>query len=117
MSEKPDDVPSLEELGEGDDVPAYWEESTTITVDRWVKESLDAHREGRPWNQYLEQLRREHADPITFNDAQQIVEYIDSEVSLREGIDPEEIAHEVARQLDYVALADQVAGELEGRMR
>jgi len=87
MPDKPDDVPSLEELGDGDDLPAYWAESTTITVDRWVKESLDAHRDGRPWNQYLEKLRREHADPITINDVHDLAEVLIRELDTGGGSD------------------------------
>jgi hypothetical protein len=33
------------------------------------------------------------------------------------GVDKEELAREVARQVDYAELANQVATELEGRMR
>lgn len=82
MGERPEDVPSLEELGSDDPLPNYWTKKTTITVDRWVKASLDEHRDGRPWNQYLEKLRREHADPITFTDVEQIADELKNQLSM-----------------------------------
>lgn len=115
----PDETPpALDEVDELDD---YWTESTTITVSRYTKAQLDEHREGRPWDEFLEMLRREHADPITFNDAQQIVDFINEEVALREGVDADAIASRVSERIDYAHLADRVAEnvaqELEGMVR
>lgn len=53
---------------------------TTITVPVDVKESLDEHRDGRPWGTYLEQLRREHADPLTINDVQELARLLSEEL-------------------------------------
>lgn len=73
--------PSLEELGDDpDEIGEYWSERTTITVRRYTKERLDAHREGRPWDEYLELLRREHADPITFNDVESIADALKEQI-------------------------------------
>lgn len=66
--------PSLEDMADSDE--NYWMEDTTITVSRYTKARLDHHRDGRPWDQFLEMLRREHADPLTFNDANEIAEYL-----------------------------------------
>ena len=108
-----------------------------------MKARLDHHRDGRPWNQFLEQLRKEHADPITFNDAEAIAETVSDRVKDEFGLtdfaemyedveepppqpaepvaasgeqDTDEIAEAVARKLDYAQLANAVADELEGRM-
>ena len=69
-------------------MPREETEYTTITVPKRVKNDLDEHRGGRPWAVFLEQLRREHADPITLNDAEEIadrvVERVDGEVDAGE---------------------------------
>lgn len=49
---------------------------TTITVREETKERLDEHRDGKKWDAYLEELRREHADPLTLNDAEEIADYL-----------------------------------------
>jgi len=64
--------PSLEELGDGDELPNHWQEETTITVTRYTKARLDENRDGVPWDTYLETLRREHADPLTLSDADDV---------------------------------------------
>lgn len=74
-----DTPPSLEDV---DELDGYWTEETTITVSRLTKAALDEHRDGRPWDQYLETLRREHADPLTLNDAEDIVDAIKNELSM-----------------------------------
>lgn len=118
-NDPPKDVPSLDELGADDDLPAYWEESTTITVDRWVKESLDRHRDGRSWNAYLEQLRREHADPITLNDVEEIAEHLKNEISMANEPGVEVDVGRILGRIDDLesALPRKVAEEMEGRMR
>lgn len=116
MGDIPDDVPSLDELGDTDDLPEYWTESTTITVDRWVKESLDRYREGRPWNQFLEQLRREHADPITFNDVDEIAEQLKNELSmLNEPVVSADVEGLVAK-VERLESAAETIEERTGRM-
>lgn len=65
-----------------DEWDEMWNEKTTITVDRWVKAHLDHDRDGQPWNQYLETLRRQKADPVTLSDAQVIAEYLEDKLSL-----------------------------------
>jgi len=82
MAEKPDNVPSLEELGDGEELPEWWRKDTTITVTRFTKQRLNTHRDGRPWDVYLEKLRREHADPITYNGVEEIAEQLKNELSM-----------------------------------
>ena len=93
---------------------------TTITVREETKERLDAHREGQQWDAYLEQLRREHADPVTINDVQELADRLVDELGAAAGgpeVDDSRIAADVVRQFDYAELANQVADEIEGRMR
>lgn len=117
MGEHPDDVPSLEELGDGDDLPEYWAESTTITVDRWVKESLDRHREDRPWNAYLEKLRREHADPLTLNDVHELADELKNELSMADdpgvSTDVEGLVEKVERLESAVGTVEERTGRIE----
>lgn len=72
-----DDPPALDEFDTFDAEDNYWLEDTTITVPRIVKASLDEHRDGQNWANYLESLRREHADPLTLNDAEAIAEHLE----------------------------------------
>lgn len=93
---------------------------TTITVREQTKERLDEHRDGQKWDEYLEMLRREHADPITVNDVEELADLLVDTIGAEAGgpaVDDSEIAREVARQLDYTALADKVADEVVGRLR
>jgi len=87
-------------------------EYTTITVPATVKDQLDEHRKGRPWAVYLEQLRREHADPLTFNDAQSIADHVAKEVG--SDVDEGELALAVC---DYLIteynLPEKLAQELQ----
>ena len=107
MADKPDDVPSLEELGSGAEMPEYWTTSTTITVDRWVKASLDEHRDGRPWGQFLEQLRREHADPITINDVGELADRLDEELG-QSGL-----AYDDVKQACAAAIRDELGEAMQ----
>lgn len=65
--------PSLDEVEELDE---YWTENTTITVSRYTKARLDEHRDGRPWDEFLEKLRMEHADPLTLRDIDEISDLV-----------------------------------------
>lgn len=56
-------------------------EYTTITVPKGVKEDLDEQRGATPWGAFLEELRQEHADPITLNDAQAIAEEVTENIA------------------------------------
>lgn len=47
---------------------------TTIPVREETKERLNAERDGRPWDQYLESLRRESADPLTLATVDEIAD-------------------------------------------
>lgn len=116
MAEK--DAPPLD--ADPDDVGEYWTENTTITISRLTKARLDEYRDGRSWDYFLEQLRREHADPITINDVSELADILVDELGAAAGgpqVDDSEIAAAVVRQFDYVELASAVADELEGRMR
>jgi len=92
-------------------------EYTTITVRKRTKERLNEHRDGRPWDQYLEKLRREHADPVTLNDMGELADSLEDELSLREGFDADTLAIRVSERIDYTQLANRVADELHGRMQ
>lgn len=84
---------------------------TTITVTDRVKEDLDTHRDGRPWSVYLEQLRQEHADPITLNDAEEIADKVAQ--SVESGVDENELALATADYLmSEYRLPAKVAEEL-----
>lgn len=110
------DPPPLDEIPEDGDLPSYWAEDTTITVRRATKQRLDAHRDDRPWDVYLEQLRREHADPLTLNGVLEIADHVSDEVDA--SVDADELALAVC---DYLMgeyqLADRVADEVETRFR
>jgi hypothetical protein len=107
----PDDVPALDEIPDDGDLPSYWVESTTITVDRWVKASLDEHRDGRPWNEFLEKLRREHADPITFNDIDRIADALNRELDAVEtSIDEDAVAMSVYEELEELLFEEVIEG-------
>lgn len=89
--------PSLDEVGELD---SYWNEETTITVSRYTKARLDAHRDGKPWDQYLEQLRREHADPMTLTSVDEIAERLNKQLTVTlDATERHEIAQDVAEVL------------------
>lgn len=107
------ELPALDDVEELDD---YWTENTTITVRRITKKQLDEYRDERPWDVFLEQLRREHADPITLNDAQAIADRVAEDID--GDVDAGEVALAVA---DYLMteydLAGKVADELEGRFK
>jgi len=77
-----DTPPTLSELVDTDPDENYWAERTTITVSRATKQRLDAHRDEKPWDHYLEQLRRESADPLTLTDAEQVADAVSGEVEL-----------------------------------
>lgn len=82
-----------------------WNEKTTITVDRWVKAHLDHGRDGQPWNEYLEMLRRQKADPVTLSDAQAIAEYLTAEIEVGGDVEAalatiEERTGRIERQLE-----------------
>jgi len=87
-------------------------EYTTITVTKRVKEDLDEYRDGRPWSVFLEQLRKEHADPITLNDAQEIADVVGEQVGA--DVDKSELGLAVA---DYLMaeyeLPRKVAEEMQ----
>lgn len=87
---------------------------TTISVPESVKARLDEQRGARPWGAFLEQLRQEHADPITLNDAEAIADHVAERVESEP--DTGELALAVA---DYLMteyeLPRKVANELEGR--
>jgi len=111
------DPPPLDEV---DELSEYWTENTTISVSRHTKARLDEHRDGRPWDTYLEQLRREHADPITINGVQEMADILVDELAAEAGgpqVDDSDIARAVVRQFDYAELANAVADELEARQR
>lgn len=118
--------PALDEVEPGE-AGGYWSEDTTITVSRYTKASLDEHRDGRPWDEYLEKLRREHADPLTLTDAEQIAERVSGELPDAETVtlewdddadlpvpDESSIASAVVDDL-VMQLPPRIAGELEGR--
>jgi hypothetical protein len=63
-----------------------------------VKDDLDEHREERPWGSYLEQLRREHADPLTFNEAQEIADVVAESIET-ENLDIDEIVDRLKNEL------------------
>lgn len=118
MYEKPDDVPSLEELGAGDDSPEYWAESTTITVDRYVKQTLDEDRDGQPWNQYLESLRRAKADPLTLSDAEEIIEYLENQLDITSASGADRVTLDSGSVEDIAtATARKTAEEVVGALR
>lgn len=70
--------PALDELPEEE--TNYWLETTTISVKRITKQQLDHERDGKPWDEYLEQLRREHADPLTVNNVDDITDRISDQI-------------------------------------
>lgn len=88
-------------------------EWTTITVPKPVKEDLDSHRDGRSWGSYLETLRREHADPLTMNDAEQLAEYLEKRLESTD-VDSRELGEATA---DYLMaeynLPQKVADRLQ----
>jgi len=57
---------------------------TTITVREETKKRLNEHRDGKKWDVYLEELRREYADPMTLSEAEAIAEYIAERLEERE---------------------------------
>jgi hypothetical protein len=63
-------------IDDPDAMDDYWFEKTTITVDRWCKAQLDYERDGKPSNEYLEELRQAKADPLTLNDTAEIADVI-----------------------------------------
>lgn len=95
---------------------------TAIPVSKAVRNDLrDDKPDGVPWNDYLRGLHEDgeivvepaELDPET---AEAIIETIGAEVG-GASVDDGELAREVARQIDYAALADRVADELEARLR
>lgn len=116
--ESPPALDEVEELGD------YWKEDTTITVRRYTKAQLDEHRDGRPWDVFLEQLRREHADPLTFNDAEQIAEYLEEQLepiansasmAADPGVDGSEIARDINNRIDD--LETELKAQIEALQR
>jgi len=55
-------------------------EWTTITVPKHVKADLDVERGSKPWGAFLEELRKEHADPITLNDVSELADQLEAEL-------------------------------------
>jgi hypothetical protein len=104
-----DDPPPLD--ADPAEIDDYWTETTTISVPRIVKENLDKHRDGRPWGEFLERLRREHADPITLNDAEEIADVVSDRVDGAE-MDADELAATIAERFDYAELANRTADEV-----
>lgn len=103
----------LPRLDDGEELDEYYTEQTTITVNRITKMRLDEHRDGRPWDTYLEQLRREHADPLTINDVNELADSLEASLDLASmvadpGVDNDTIAElyerleSIERQLDSV---------------
>ena len=89
-----------------------WHEKTTITVDRWVKAALDHDREGKPWNEYLNGLRRLKADPLTFSEVEAIAEHLEDELSLT--IDQDELQMEFPATDVKEAVRQVIREEFEG---
>jgi len=95
-------------LDEPEKMDEYWEEDTTITVPRYVKWSLNEHRDGKPWGRFLEELRKQYADPMTMNDGQQIVEFLESELETIANNasmapeNPESAADEIGESIDLI---------------
>lgn len=114
MVDRPDDVPSIEEVENTDDLPDWWAQDTTITVSRFVKQSLDAQREGRPWGIFLEKLRREHADPLTVNDVDELAKVLKNNLAgAQESEDGD--AEELGTKLDKViSMVEQTRDNTEG---
>jgi hypothetical protein len=116
MVDRPDNVPALDELRESDPLPEWWAEETTITCRRYTKQRLDTHRDGRPWDVFLEQLRQSHADPVTMNDIGEIADAVAREANA--DVDTGELALAVADYLmNEYNLPAEVASEMEGRVR
>lgn len=111
MEDRPDDVPALSDIGDGDDLPGYWTESTTITVDRWVKQALDDPRNNQPWNQYLMELQRAKNDPLTLSDVDDIAERLGDQLDASGTVDARIVDMDAAEQR---ALAEAVAEVLQG---
>jgi hypothetical protein len=79
-----DEPPSLAEFREFNAGENYWTETTTISVPRYVKASLEAHKDSdEGWGEFLERLRQHHADPLTMNDAEAIAEYVGDRLEAR----------------------------------
>jgi len=105
MADKPDDAPALSEIGDGEDLPGYWAEATTITVRRYTKQRLDDDRDGKPWDRYLEELRRSKADPLTLSGVDEIAERLNEQL----GLDAD-----LRDQLDRIESAASTAEERTG---
>lgn len=78
MTDDTPDVPDWD--ADPDEWDDYWDESTTITVDRWQKAFLDECRDGTPWGTHLVNLQREHNDPLTLTDVNDIAEQLVSQL-------------------------------------
>lgn len=102
MADKPDDVPALSEIGDGEDLPGYWSEPTTITIRRYTKQRLDADRDGKPWDRYLEGLRRSKADPLTLSGVDEIADRLNDRLGLDD---------DLRAQLDRIESATQTTEE------
>lgn len=112
--------PSVDDPGAMDD---YWHEETTITLPRHIKRSLGAHRDDQPWGRFLEQLRREHADPLTFTSVEAIADELNQQLESRvtfdgkyemEPVDKPEYDDEDAAALDAALLAAHQRAEAVG---
>lgn len=97
--------PALDEVEELDD---YWTENTTISVQRITKQRLDEHRDGRNWDVFLEQLRREHADPITYNDVSDIADELKNQLSM---VNEPTVDHDVEGLIERVEALEEAVKE------
>jgi len=100
MGEQPE-PPALDDV---DELDGHWTKDTTITVNRITKARLDRIRDDLPWDAFLEKLRREHADPLTMNDGEQIVDYLESQLDSIDG-DNSDVLEEIKKQLDRIETA------------
>ncbi len=102
-----------------DEIDDHWTEDTTITLPRIVKASLDEHRDGKKWGPYLEELRRNYADPLTLNDAEEIAEYVTKQLDTIDlDVDEREIANMVASDLSgQLSAIEETVEELTGNNR
>jgi hypothetical protein len=90
---------------------------TTITVREETKQRLDEHRDGRPWDQYLETLRREHADPITINDADELAKTLAAHIDYPEQQDLDTIARRLEALESIESRVGSIERTLEGLQR
>ena len=96
---------------------------TSIPCGEQTRDRLEDLRgdEYKSWDAFLNHLADvfEDGDAVVSEEgAHELMEEIATLVEPEQGmVDDEQLAREVARQVDYAELANQVADELEGRMR